>query len=195
LRNTWGRRRRKSASFPRRWLRTLLTPQKLSSPCEPPFHMICRPRHRFATARALLQRFPRPHDDCLFACALKEQILPRRSAGRTSCSRKQLLLSAAIPEMARRRTLLWTREVCGIYPGVDVVFYGNQRHWNTTSYVAPGADPKAIRLDVEGARKLRVSARGDVVWAFRAEKLTAPKPVVYQIVRGERREIAGRTPL
>jgi len=91
-------------------------------------------------------------------------------SGRTSCSRKRTTLSAAIPEVARRRTSYGRVKYAGIYPGVDVVFYGNQRQLEYDFVVAPGADPKAIRLDVEGARKLRVSARGDVVLAFRAEK-------------------------
>src|SRR6266403_438585 len=51
----------------------------------------------------------------------------------------------------------------GVYPGVDLVFYGNQRRLEYDFVIAPGSDPKAIRLALEGARKLRISARGDVV--------------------------------
>src|SRR6266567_1432074 len=39
----------------------------------------------------------------------------------------------------------------GVYPGVDLVYYGNQRQLEYDFVVAPGADPKAIQLAVVGA--------------------------------------------
>ena len=38
----------------------------------------------------------------------------------------------------------------GIYPGVDAVFYGNQRQLEYDFVVAPGADPKQISLGLTG---------------------------------------------
>src|SRR6266566_3014751 len=37
----------------------------------------------------------------------------------------------------------------GVYPGIDLVYYGNQRQLEYDFVVAPGADPKAITLAVE----------------------------------------------
>lgn len=34
----------------------------------------------------------------------------------------------------------------GLYPGIDLVYYGNQRHLECDFLVAPGADPSTIRL-------------------------------------------------
>ena len=34
-----------------------------------------------------------------------------------------------------------------VYPGVDLVYYGNQRQLEFDFVVQPGADPKAVRLD------------------------------------------------
>lgn len=92
---------------------------------------------------------------------------------------------ASVPSYARVK-------YSGIYPGVDVVFYGNQRQLEYDFVVAPGVDPKAIRLDLEGAKKLRISARGDVVLSVPGGEVVLQKPVVYQMVKGERHEIAGR---
>ena len=78
-----------------------------------------------------------------------------------------------------------------VYPGVDLVFYGNQRRLEYDFIVAPGADPKAIALSVEGARKLRVNSRGDLLVGVSGGEVQLQKPVVYQQIRGERREIAG----
>jgi len=49
----------------------------------------------------------------------------------------------------------------GVYPGVDVVYYGNQRQLEYDFVVAPGADPKAIRLKFSGAKGMRLDAQGD----------------------------------
>jgi Fe-S cluster assembly iron-binding protein IscA len=79
-----------------------------------------------------------------------------------------------------------------IYPGVDLLFYGNQRQLEYDFIVAPGADPKSIRLKLQGAQKLRVNAEGDLILSVAKGQVILQKPVVYQVVKGERRTIAGR---
>jgi hypothetical protein len=79
----------------------------------------------------------------------------------------------------------------GIYPGVDVLFYGREQRVEYDFIVAPGADPKAIALSVAGARKLEINSRGDVVMSVANGKVALQKPVIYQEVNGQRREIAG----
>ena len=79
-----------------------------------------------------------------------------------------------------------------VYPGVDLVFYGNQRQIEYDFTVAPGADPKAINLSVEGARNLRVNARGDLLVRMSDGDIEFRKPVAYQESRGERHEVASR---
>src|SRR6266550_88265 len=78
-----------------------------------------------------------------------------------------------------------------IYPGVDLVFYGNQRQLEYDFVVAPGADPKAIRLNLEGAQKVRLNAQGDLELSVPGGEVALQKPVVYQLVKGERHKIAG----
>jgi hypothetical protein len=80
----------------------------------------------------------------------------------------------------------------GVYPGVDLVFYGNQRRLEYDFIVAPGADPKAIAFKVDGTRKMRVNPRGDLVLSLAGSEVELRKPVVYQNVKGEKREIACR---
>jgi Beta-propeller repeat len=78
-----------------------------------------------------------------------------------------------------------------IYPGIDLVFYGNQRHLEYDFVVAPGADPKAIRLKVDGARKLALNSRGDLILSVPDGEVEFLNPVIYQMAGTERREIAG----
>src|SRR5271156_3139280 len=79
----------------------------------------------------------------------------------------------------------------GIYPGVDVLFYGREQHLEYDFVVAPGADPKAIALSISGARKLQIDSHGDLVISVPGGKVSLQKPLIYQEVNGERREIAG----
>ena len=79
-----------------------------------------------------------------------------------------------------------------VYPGVDVVYYGNQRQLEYDFVVAPGADPKRIRLAFKGADKLEIDEAGDLTLRVGEEEIRQHKPVIYQEVDGVRHEIAGR---
>ena len=80
----------------------------------------------------------------------------------------------------------------GVYPGIDLVYYGNQRQLEYDFVVAPGADPGRIRMSFEGARDLRIDASGDLILHVAGGDLRQYKPVVYQDVHGVRQQIAGR---
>jgi uncharacterized repeat protein (TIGR01451 family) len=78
----------------------------------------------------------------------------------------------------------------GIYPGVDLVYYGNQGRLEYDFVVAPGADPSKIRLKFGGAKKLNLDERGNLL--LRADgDVRLERPVVYQVVDGARRPVEG----
>jgi hypothetical protein len=74
------------------------------------------------------------------------------------------------------------------YPGVDLVFYGNRQQLEYDFVVAPGADPRAIALDVaaesiSGKRTtaaLRIADNGDLLVPTESGDVRFHKPVVYQ---------------
>ena len=78
-----------------------------------------------------------------------------------------------------------------VYPGIDVVYYGNQRQLEYDIIVRPGADPSRIVLDFQGADRLELDGRGDLVLHTGAGPITQRKPVVYQDIGGVRREVQG----
>src|SRR5437762_855403 len=80
----------------------------------------------------------------------------------------------------------------GVYPGVDLVYYGNQGQLEYDFVVAPGVDPNEIRLQFPGAGKLRVDEKGDLLLGSRGEEVRLEKPMVYQEVGGERKPVEGR---
>jgi Bacterial Ig-like domain (group 3)/Beta-propeller repeat/Transmembrane protein 131-like N-terminal len=82
----------------------------------------------------------------------------------------------------------------GIYPGIDLVYYGNQRQLEYDFIVAPGANPHRIAFDVHGAKRIRRDARGDLVLTMKMgeDEIRWHKPVVYQEKNGTRQEIAAQ---
>ncbi len=78
-----------------------------------------------------------------------------------------------------------------IYPGVDLVYYGSHRQLEYDFLVAPGADPKPIRLQFAGAKGLRLGADGDLVVTASNGALAFHKPLVYQMIDGQRKAVEG----
>jgi len=68
----------------------------------------------------------------------------------------------------------------GVYPGVDLVYYGNQGQLEYDFIVAPGANPRAVALSIEGAKRLNVDSQGDLVVDMSGEVVRFHKPAVYQ---------------
>jgi hypothetical protein len=78
-----------------------------------------------------------------------------------------------------------------VYPGIDLVFHGNQRQLEYDFVVAPGADLSRIRLAFHGARGMRLDA-GDLVLTTRAGELRQQRPIAYQPVDPDGRDGWGR---
>lgn len=80
----------------------------------------------------------------------------------------------------------------GVYPGIDVVFYGNAQHLEYDFIVAPQADPQQIELAFDGVERIELNDQGDLLLGLNEMDLRMLKPVIYQQVAGNRRSIEGR---
>src|SRR5260370_29364863 len=80
----------------------------------------------------------------------------------------------------------------GIYSGIDLVYYGNQRQLEYDFIVAPGADPRRIAFDVRGAKRIRRDEHGDLVLKMGEGEIRWHKPVAYQEKNGARQLVAAR---
>ena len=78
-----------------------------------------------------------------------------------------------------------------VYPGIDVVYYGNQRQLEYDFVVAPGADPQAIKLSFDGADKINLDAQGNLDLHLGGNEVRQHKPVIYQVIDGERNYVSG----
>lgn len=86
-----------------------------------------------------------------------------------------------------------------IYPGIELIFYGNQGQLEYDLIVAPGANPKAIRLAFEGSvgaqhghAPLQMDTQGDLVLHTAGGELRLRKPLVYQEINGAKQPIPSR---
>jgi hypothetical protein len=80
----------------------------------------------------------------------------------------------------------------GLYPGIDEIFHGTQGRLEYDFVVAPGANPRFIRFALEGAQRVSIDRRGDLVLKTRLGELVQKKPVAYQEIEGERRPVDAR---
>ena len=100
-----------------------------------------------------------------------------------------------------------------VYPGINLVYYGNQQQLEYDFVVAPGADPKAIRLAIETGNselenrnsklgagqseiqnrksKIRVDASGDLVLQAGRREIRFRKPRIHQEAGGEKQDVSG----
>ena len=73
----------------------------------------------------------------------------------------------------------------GVYPGVDLIYYGNEEQLEYDFVVAPGSDPKAITWDLESSADskfvpVKIAANGDLVVGVHGQEIRFHKPVAYQ---------------
>jgi len=80
----------------------------------------------------------------------------------------------------------------GIYPGIDVVYYGDQGSLEYDFVVSPRADPRVIRLTFDGADRVDIDPQGSVRLETVAGFVFVRKPVVFQKMGPQRRQVAGK---
>lgn len=77
-----------------------------------------------------------------------------------------------------------------IYPGVDLVYYGESSQLGYRYEISPGTDLKTIGVVFSGVDALEVDGRGNVVLKTNLGSILVPKPTAYQEKDGERMVLA-----
>ena len=81
-------------------------------------------------------------------------------------------------------------EYANLYPGIDVIYRGNQERVESDVVVGPGADHKQIRFEVNGAEPLERDANGELLLRTVSGEFRLTKPTAYQVTNNRRTEIA-----
>ena len=79
-----------------------------------------------------------------------------------------------------------------VYPGIDLVYYGNQRQLEYDFIVAPKANPSAIQLHLSGATRLKLTPEGGLTVRTPTGEIAFDKPEIYQEIDGRRQSVQGR---
>jgi hypothetical protein len=79
-----------------------------------------------------------------------------------------------------------------VYPGIDLIFYGDHRQLEYDLSVGPHADPSRIKLSFRGARKLSLDGNGDLILHGSGGEIRMRQPVAYQEANGLKTMVAAR---
>ncbi len=153
----------------------------------------------FLTNSGAVLRLRNTNCEPLKNCPAQESVLqmtligataPTQVTGREELTGKSNYFIGNDPSAWRTNVSRYAKvEYHGIYPGIDVVYYGQQQQLEYDFLVAPGANPAAIRLDFQGAQSLRMEANGDLLLRTASGEVRQHKPVAYQIYHGQRRAV------
>jgi Beta-propeller repeat len=92
------------------------------------------------------------------------------------------LWRTGVPTFARLR-------VQNLYPGVDVVYYGNQEKLEYDFNLAPEANPADIVLRFDGAEKISVNNQNELVIQLTGGEIIQHAPVAYQTIASARHAV------
>lgn len=79
-----------------------------------------------------------------------------------------------------------------VWPGVDMVWYGTQTELEYDFVVKPGSDVSSVRVAFEGAEKMWLDDRGNLMIASNGEEVKHSAPVVYQEQEEGRVSVTGK---
>ncbi len=115
-----------------------------------------------------------------------------RTVGEGAMSGTINYLLGSDPARWRTGVGTWSRvRVQDLYPGITLVYYGNQQRLEYDFTIAPGADPAAIAIRYTGPDRVALDEAGGLVLGLGAEQVRQPPPVLYQMVEGRRKAVSG----
>lgn len=74
----------------------------------------------------------------------------------------------------------------GVWPGIDVVYYGNSHKLEYDLVVAPNMDPRQVRMRFDGVKKMELSKNGDLLLKAENNEVIQRAPVAYQTIASNR---------
>ena len=78
-----------------------------------------------------------------------------------------------------------------VYPGIDLVYYGNHQQLEYDFAVSPGTDPGLIQFEITGASQIELDEQGNLALQTVSGELRFQSPVIYQESNGTRVPVSG----
>jgi Beta-propeller repeat len=79
-----------------------------------------------------------------------------------------------------------------VYPGIDLVYYGNRQRLEYDFAVSAGGDPNRIQFEIKGADQIQLDSNGDLILKISGDEVRFQSPIVYQESRGQRVDVNGQ---
>ena len=76
-----------------------------------------------------------------------------------------------------------------VYPGIDMVYYGNKHKLEYDFFVAPGSDPEIIQLAFSGIKDFEITRMGDLLLRTELGNIRHSRPFAYQEDNGIKKEV------
>ncbi len=77
-----------------------------------------------------------------------------------------------------------------VYPGIDLVYHGNDGELEFDFEVSPGKDPGVIKIRFPKEHYASIKENGNIVLLASRDSITISRPVAYQVINGDRKRIA-----
>jgi uncharacterized repeat protein (TIGR01451 family) len=77
------------------------------------------------------------------------------------------------------------------YPGIDLIYRGNQRQLEFDFALAAGADPNRIRISFEGIDDMHTDDEGNLVLSTQGGLVQLQRPLIYQKINGMKQPVSG----
>lgn len=78
-----------------------------------------------------------------------------------------------------------------VYPGIDLVYYGNQKQVQYDFELAPYADPALVKWKIEGVKNTEIAVDGRLLLHTDLGTLSFEKPIIYQTKEGQKEFVEG----
>jgi hypothetical protein len=83
-------------------------------------------------------------------------------------------------------------KISSVYPGIDLIYYGKQRQIEHDFVISPGASPNKIRFSLEGAKKLSIDPKGNLLITLPdGGNVQLSNPHIYQVIKNKEATIKG----
>ena len=161
-------------------------------PCDPHRAFAARPSEPSSLPGCLEPPAPTPSEQAVLRLTLPGATSGTRGHGEDPLPGKVHYLTGSNPAAWRSNVATYERiRYAETYPGIDVVYYGNQSRLEYDFVVHPGADPEIIALQFDGADALDVDRNGNLVVSVGGARIVQQTPVIYQERAGVREEVTG----
>jgi Beta-propeller repeat/Abnormal spindle-like microcephaly-assoc'd, ASPM-SPD-2-Hydin len=96
------------------------------------------------------------------------------------------------PSQWRRNVATYGRiRYHNVYPGIDMIYYGNHRQLEYDFAISPGANPSQIQFQIKGANGIYLEANGDLALDTGNGVLHFKNPTIYQESNGAHVPVLG----